>query len=75
LFAILDNKIIKCKCINNAYEIYKGEAPYLSILGYNTFRLETDCNLKNNGYPCFELGTYFEQSSLPYKYIAGSQFF
>ncbi len=36
LFVLLDNKIIKCKCINNTYEIYKGHSSHLTIFGNST---------------------------------------
>ena len=75
LFAILDNKIIKSKCINNECESWKGNTGYLCVLGKGSFRLDPDCNIKNILYPCHELGTYFEQSSLTYKYIAEPQFY
>ena len=59
LFAFLDNKIIKCKCINNYNEVFKGSPSYITIFGSSVLCINSDCNLNSNSL-CNELGTYYE---------------
>ena len=44
LFAFLDDKIVKCKCINNTNEVYTGHLNYLVHFGENTLGIRDNCN-------------------------------
>jgi hypothetical protein len=59
LFALIDNKIIKCKCINNQNELITHNSAYLIIFGSESLRIYPDNNVNNTSYGA-ELGTYFE---------------
>ena len=73
LFALSENKAIKCRCINDKYEI-STDNKFLIYFGLDSLCIDNDCNINKNSY-CEELGEYFEQSSLPTKYLAGKNHF
>ena len=69
LFAILDNKAIKCKCVDGYFEIFTERSCFLSF-GSRSLVIAPDCNINSSSYG-IELGSHFEQSTLPTKYLAG----
>ncbi len=46
LFAFLDNKVIKCKCIDGSTEIATFHGSWFLFFGNYSLSLETDCNIK-----------------------------
>ena len=59
LFAFEENKIVKCRCINDRDEILTGRSSAIISFGNETLNIVTECNLKEED-NCAELGTYFE---------------
>ena len=45
LFALLENKIIKCKCINDKSEIFNGSSTDMVSFGNASLLIHNDCNI------------------------------
>ncbi len=73
LFAFLGNKVVKCKCINSSREIVTSQNCFLCF-GFGSLAIKPSCNFNLDSYGD-ELGSYFEQSTLPTKYLAGKEYF
>ena len=46
LFAFTDDdKLVKCKCLKNDHEIYRGDPEYITLFGDESLWIYSDCNI------------------------------